>query len=186
MAEIIYSVPPNEYVVSSFLNPKYCKVIESTFGYSEHNLASQMERIFHFHKFQNELLQANDNLERQSISNHGRNDTFQSWLERNSMGVHISVSRMSNRSNSFRGEVVDYISAVSSRVFTREESLQFWIQTEKNGCLPRLLQLFTLFRNVPASCIPQERRFSELKRRCNGLRGRTQIETLDRDAVVYA
>lgn len=51
--------------------------------------------------------------------------------------------------------------------------------------LPRLSKMARLFMTVPSSAIPQERQFSQLKRRCNGLRVRTRIKSLDRDAVVY-
>ncbi len=58
-------------------------------------------------------------------------------------------------------------------------------ETERGG-LKRLASFARLFMTVPSSSISQERHFSELRRRNYGLRNRTSVETIDRDAVVYA
>ena len=50
----------------------------------------------------------------------------------------------------------------------------------------KLAKVARLFLTVPASAMPIERHFSELKRRCERLRASTKIETLDRDGVLYS
>ena len=66
------------------------------------------------------------------------------------------------------------------------EAREFWCTTSKAKKWPNLTKLARLFLSIPASSIPQEKQFSELKRRSTGLRTRTKIETLDRDAVVFS
>ena len=56
---------------------------------------------------------------------------------------------------------------------------------KKHGKYPRIGRVARLFMTVPASAIPQGRHFYELKRSRSGLRNRTKVETLDRDAVVF-
>ena len=53
----------------------------------------------------------------------------------------------------------------------------------KNTSIGRVARLFL---TTPASAIPQERKFSELKRRSSGLRNKTKIEALDRDAIIFS
>lgn len=55
-----------------------------------------------------------------------------------------------------------------------------------DGKCPLLGRLSHLRLADPASLIVQECQFSEFKRRSHGTRKRVKIETLDRDAVVYA
>ena len=64
----------------------------------------------------------------------------------------------------------------------------FLLCTSTNGQAAIIynFRLAKLLMTVRASAIPQERQFSELKRRCGALRNRIKVETLDRDAVVYA
>lgn len=49
-----------------------------------------------------------------------------------------------------------------------------------------LSKLSRLFITVPGSTIPHKRHFSDLNRRCAGLRAFTKFDTLDRDGLVYA
>lgn len=69
--------------------------------------------------------------------------------------------------------------------FSEEESLSFWANVVKISKFPRLSKVARLLLSVPASAIAQERHFSELKRRCAGLRARTKVEVLDRDGVLH-
>ena len=50
----------------------------------------------------------------------------------------------------------------------------------------KLARVARIFLTVPASAMSIERRFSELKRRCERLRASTKIKTLDRDGVLYS
>ncbi len=84
-----------------------------------------------------------------------------------------------------RHELISYRASISGRTFDVTECRIFWRDAQVCGQFPHLGRIARLFLTVPASAIPQERQFSELKRRSAMLRNRTKVETMDRDAVVF-
>ncbi len=79
-----------------------------------------------------------------------------------------------------------YREMIITKRFTATEARNFWLESWKSKSIPRLYTVTRLLMNVSASAIPQERHFSELKRRITGLRSRTKVGTLDRDAVIFS
>ncbi len=75
---------------------------------------------------------------------------------------------------------------IITKRFTATEARNVCLGSWKSKSLPRLCTVVRLLMNISASAIPQERQFSELKRRITGLRSRTKVGTLDRDAVVFS
>lgn len=85
-----------------------------------------------------------------------------------------------------RLELSQYLSDVGNKSFTRKQSREFLAWAAKNGKYHKLSRLVRLLMDIPASAMPQEQHFSELKRLCSVLRAWAKIEALDLDAVVYA
>lgn len=182
------TVLPNEYVISSYLSPRYHQAMKSFYGYSERAIVTEMSRI---------LQDLSNEDESESESDKDQSNApqpvllptkagVQSWIDRASRGRDSSVSRGRARKQSMRAEYAQFCSEVSQKRYSESSSREFWINANKHKTFPRLSLLARMFMTVPASAIPQERHFSELRRRCGALRTRSKIETLDRDAVVYS
>ena len=88
--------------------------------------------------------------------------------------------------NTMRKELSKYRAEISGYTFTGNNSRKYWADAQASQKFPTLGKIARLFLTVPASAVPQERHFSELKRRSAGLKNRTKVETLDRDSVVHA
>lgn len=70
--------------------------------------------------------------------------------------------------------------------FSALDSRKYLAISKNNDRLPQLGTLARLLMNVPATAIPQERHFSELKCRSAGIGNKTKAETLDRNAIIHA
>lgn len=179
------NVVPNEHVVACYLIPRYCAAIHSLVGFSERAVAAEMERLLIFHRCQ---VESENNREVSEIEpdDFNTSQSLQSWVLNISKDMSNRERATSTQANFVRWQLSKYIADVCDKCYAKEESLQFWTESSAARRYPKLLELAKLMLCVPASSIPQERHFSELKRRCAGLRTRTKIDTLDRDAVVFA
>ncbi len=83
-------------------------------------------------------------------------------------------------------EFSEYKTNVTYRSFNDLDRRIFWLERQENNFLCHLVRLARFFMSVSSSEIPQGQQFSELKKRCAGLRNRAKIGTLDRDAVVFS
>lgn len=186
-------VYPNEFVVAAYLNPRYTGAMSSVYGFAKEKLVAELERVY-ADRISTDGENTTEEVEEvpekssaevsESQSEH-RGFNLQSWAERFSKSP--STSRSSTtEDHTISEEVEEFFSEVTRKTFSDHDSLLFWIQAKKMGRYPRLCKLARLFLTIPASAIPQERHFSELKRRCAGLRASTKVETLDRDGVVFA
>lgn len=183
-------IAPNEFVVASYLNPRYAIAMRSCYGYEDRMLVNELKRIYEDHigglnidpdQEEDEDVKVNTNADIEE-----EKATLQSWVDRFAAGGSSNRSRRPSRQHLIRHEFAEYLSDISGKSFTVAESRQFWIQARESKKHPRVCCLARLFWTIPSSAIPQERHFSELKRRCGALRTGTKVETLDRDAVVYA
>lgn len=254
--------PANEYVVASFLNPRFSSAMENVYGYSERSVLCEIIRLFDIHceRRKNDSLANTANIEkgsyiansckvvesceiiRQSSINcknqscngcqadyfgqskridESRRNVAESGQKLVKSGQEVltsSVNRFSHvdklewehlpladawavRSETksskssesrlsirmrIKKEMSQYRLDINGKRFDAEKARQFWLDKYNEGKYTILSQVARLLLTVPASAIHQERVFSELKRRGNSLRNRVKVETLDRDAVVYA
>eukprot|EP00171_Calliarthron_tuberculosum_P023574 IDg23574t1 len=156
-------VLPNEYVASSFMDPRYYNVMRACYRYSESAVVTELSRIYQ-EKIGSESQESDSDVEQESSysSNDGLDqDTIQSWFE--SFNDSRSNKRRSKglRKPSVRNEFAQFVSDISENQFTRNEANEFWKRARNNKAYPILELIARLFMTVPASAIPQERHFSE-------------------------
>lgn len=184
---------PNEFVVAAYLNPRYTAAMHAVYGFDKGQLTAELERVYTDRIKPGNRSSARDaevvaeEVPVEASESQSGQDRFnlQSWAERFSKTRSSAQGSTMDELN-MKKEFDEFFSEVTSKTFSESESLSFWAQAHKAGRYPRLCKLAKLFLTIPASAIPQERHFSELKRRCAGLRASTKVDTLDRDGVVYA
>lgn len=169
--------------------------MHAVYGFDKSQLSSELKRVFADRVRAGDRDSAIDSNEIpevalvQSSGIQAAPDRFdlQSWAER------FSKSKTSTQGNvkddvPIEEEFDQFFSEVTCKTLSDSGCLSFWVEAHKMRRFPKLYsyKLSKLFSTIPASAIPQERHFSELKRRCAGLRASTQVDTLDRDGVVYA
>ena len=177
------SIVPNEYVVSSILNPRFSFAISACYGYSDRRIILELVRIY-AEKLGNELLTVEESQNNATLSEQD-GSLVDEWALQFSCAPQIE-SRNSSMRSILRSEFIAYRKEIQGHSYSSNQSREFWLSKKRVGKYVHLGRIARLFLSVPASAIPQERHFSELKRRSAGLRNRTKIDTLDRDAVVFS
>ena len=182
------SLHPTEVVVASYLNPRYYMAMRSTFGYTERSIPNEIAHIFKLHRLVDELERADD-VDHENDNSKAQNRFRFSHGFTKHLALKNTVSGRGIRTLPFRDELSQYIyvyiSEVSARSYTDHESRKLWVFAVRENKFPKLNKVAVLLHSVPSSSIPQQKHFSEFKRRCNCLRARPKIETLDRYTVVY-
>ena len=174
--------------------PGFCAEVGACYGYSDRLILTEIERLLTWLAskednscFHNQIQEVESDVkqeyEEHALSNQESADV---WVSRVTTSVTHGARALGIRRTSLRAELDLFRTSTAARQFTASESREFWADAQKSQIYPRLGRLARLFLTVPASAIPQERQFSELKRRCAGLRNRTKVETLDPDAVVFS
>ena len=177
---------PTEYVVAAYLNPRYSCAVHACYGYSERTIISELIAIYSSRC--DEKASSEDDVFEITTSNRNNISEAQladEWASRQINRTPGSSIRCGRR-DTIRKEFVAYQNEVGGVTFTARNSREYWKEKRLNGKLPKLGRIARLLLTVPASAVPQECHFSELKRRSSGLRNRSKVSTLDRDSVVCA
>ncbi len=186
--QLLKAKNPSEYYSYAYLNPQFCWAIQKIYGYNENRMALDLTRLYKS-KFPNRWIsiESRENIEFDESQDDCTtpNSILKSWTTRMKTRNEAQViSRRSTRST-MQTEPSLYLCILMNPKFSCDQSRTFWSCPENSSKMRRLARLARLFHNVPASSIPQEWQFSEVKRRNAGLRNRTKIATLDRDSVVF-
>ena len=181
------NVCANEFVVASYLNPRYLTAMHVCYGYSEVNIVKELSRLYDERFSGGSIDEVSTHGDDELLTTDGtasKKSALYSWVERFNSSQ-SEETRWSEKQDPIRTEYGEYFNEVRGKNFTAGESRAFWKEAMDKNRFTRLGKLARLFFSAPSLAIPQERHFSELKRRCNGLRTNTKVETLDRDAVVF-
>ena len=168
----------NEFVVFSYLLPRYGVDMHNCYGFTAQSLAAEMDRI---HKEKVNSTEDDEPEVTQQPTNTMQISGVQSW-----------ISRMSSQEReirvvlkSIRNEFDEYFSDIAGEVYSDKQNMEFWIGAAKSGNYCKPSNLARLQFCTPGSAIPQQRVSSELNCCSSGLRIKAKIETLDWDKVVY-
>ncbi len=158
------NVTPNEFIIYAYLNPRFCAAIDGCYGYSEQVIISEMARLYEL------LFGVADETSQQEAEENltiSRDNVLITntdiWASHHATAAKRMIRIPSNTRTSIRKELSEYKTSVYSRKFDDKESRKFWCNAEMNQILPKLRRLAMLFMTLPASAVPQERQFSELK-----------------------
>eukprot|EP00171_Calliarthron_tuberculosum_P023086 IDg23086t1 len=173
---------PTEFVLAAILNLRFSSAIHACYGYNDRVLIQEMKRLYKDRIGGNSMAvnEVNGNMPTENVSAEEML-AADAWANRITSGQSAGPSNVRYRRGDIRSEFMAFRSEIGGRRFTAEEGRQFWHDARTTQRFMRLGRLARLLMTVPASAIPQERQFSELKRRCNGLRNRTKVDILDRD-----
>ena len=96
-----------------------------------------------------------------------------------------STSNKTCRKGNILSELRKCFEEVDGKGYTAAGGRSFWTDIQNLGKYPQLYRFARIFLSIPDSEISQERLFSEVRRRSDGLRSRTKINTLNTDGVLY-
>ena len=115
---------PIEFVIASYLCPRHCTSIRSTFGYVERFFSNKVARTFNLHELKDKAKDESEHSEEISPNKSVETPSIQSWVEQMSQRNSI-INRRANRFSTFRSEFSQYILQFTVRRFTLNDCLQY-------------------------------------------------------------